>query len=167
MNEPSVHRQALPEGTRLQEFELRGLLGVGDFGVTYLGWNTELQIPVAIKEYLPSDCAVRESNLSVVVKSQDDAEVYEWGLEGFLDVAQRLARFKHPNIVQIYRFFRTHGTGYIVMEYVEGQTLSERLKEHGVVSEGQLRQILLLLEGLEEVHRSGLTHRDIKLGNYR
>ena len=64
------------------------------------------------------------------------------------------------------RLFRTHGTGYIVMEYVEGQTLSKRLKERGVVSEGQLRQILLpLLDGLEEVHRSGLIHRDIKPEN--
>ena len=166
MNEPSVHHQALPEGTRLQEFELRGFLGAGGFGIAYLGWNTELQIPVAIKEYLPSDCAVRERSLSVVAKSRDDAAVYEWGLESFLEEARMLARFKHPNIVQIYRFFRAHGTGYIVMEYVEGQTLSERLKEHGVVSEEQLRQILLpLLEGLEEVHRSGLTHRDIKPGN--
>ena len=166
MNEPSVHHQALPEGTRLQEFELRGFLGAGGFGIAYLGWNTELQIPVAIKEYLPSDCAVRERSLSVVAKSRDDAAVYEWGLESFLEEARMLARFKHPNIVQIYRFFRAHGTGYIVMEYVEGQTLSERLKEHGVISEGQLRQILLpLLEGLEEVHRSGLTHRDIKPGN--
>ena len=166
MNEPSVHHQALPEGTRLQEFELRGFLGAGGFGIAYLGWNTELQIPVAIKEYLPSDCAVRERSLSVVAKSRDDAAVYEWGLESFLEEARMLARFKHPNIVQIYGFFRAHGTGYIVMEYVEGQTLSERLKEHGVVSEGQLRQILLpLLEGLEEVHRSGLTHRDIKPGN--
>ena len=166
MNEPSVHHQALPEGTRLQEFELRGFLGAGGFGIAYLGWNTELQIPVAIKEYLPSDCAVRERSLSVVAKSRDDAAVYEWGLESFLEEARMLARFKHPNIVQIYRFFRAHGTGYIVMEYVEGQTLSERLKEHGVISEEQLRQILLpLLEGLEEVHRSGLTHRDIKPGN--
>ena len=166
MNEPSVHHQALPEETRLQEFELRGFLGAGGFGIAYLGWNTELQIPVAIKEYLPSDCAVRERSLSVVAKSRDDAAVYEWGLESFLEEARMLARFKHPNIVQIYGFFRAHGTGYIVMEYVEGQTLSERLKERGVVSEGQLRQILLpLLEGLEEVHRSGLTHRDIKPGN--
>ena len=166
MNEPSVHHQALPEGTRLQEFELRGFLSASGFGITYLGWNTELDIPVAIKEYFPSDCAVRERSLSVVAKSPDDAEVYEWGLESFLEEARMLARFKHPNIVQVYRFFRAHGTGYIVMEYVEGQTLSERLKEREVISEGQLRQILLpLLEGLEEVHRSGLTHRDIKPGN--
>ena len=166
MNEPSVHHQALPEGTRLQEFELRGFLGAGGFGIAYLGWNTELQIPVAIKEYLPSDCAVRERSLSVVAKSRDDAAVYEWGLESFLEEARMLARFKHPNIVQIYRFFRAHGTGYIVMEYAEGQTLSKRLKERGVVSERQLRQILLpLLDGLEEVHRSGLIHRDIKPAN--
>ena len=166
MNEPFVHRQALPEGTRLQEFELRGFLGASGFGITYLGWDTELDIPVAIKEYLPSDYAVRERSLSVVAKSPDDAEVYEWGLKSFLDEARMLACFKHPGIVQIYRFFRAHGTGYIVMEYVEGQTLSERLEERGVVSEGQLRQILLpLLEGLEEVHRSGLTHRDINPRN--
>ena len=166
MNEPSVHRQALPEGTRLQEFELRGFLGASGFGITYLGWDTELDIPVVIKEYLPSDYAVRERSLSVVAKSPDDIKVYEWGLKDFLEEAQKLACFKHPSIVQIYRFFRAHGTGYIVMEYVEGQTLSECLKERGVVSEGQLRQILLpLLDGLEEVHRSGLTHWDIKLGN--
>ena len=60
MSEGSVHRQALPAGTRLQEFELRRYLGSGGFGIVYLGWNTELDIPVAIKEYLPSDCAVRE-----------------------------------------------------------------------------------------------------------
>ena len=166
MSEQPAHRQALPEGTRLQEFELRRFLGAGGFGIAYLGWNTELNILVAIKEYLPSVCAVRERSLSVVPKSADDEEMYEWGLARFLEEARVLARFKHRSIVQIYRFFRAHGTGYIAMEYVEGQTFSDWLAGREPLSEAELREILLpLLDGLEEVHRSGVMHRDIKPGN--
>ena len=166
MSEHPTHRQALPEGTRLQEFELHRFLGAGGFGIAYLGWNTELNIPVAIKEYLPSDCAVRERSLSVAPKSAADEDVFEWGLDRFLEEARVLARFKHRSIVQIYRFFRAHGTGYIAMEYVEGQTLSEWLKGREPLAEAEVRSILLpLLDGLEEVHRSGVMHRDIKPGN--
>ena len=166
MNEQPAHRQALPEGTRLQEFELRRFLGAGGFGIAYLGWNTELDIPVAIKEYLPSDCAVRERGLSVVPKSADDEAMYKWGLARFLEEAQVLARFNHRSIVQIYRFFRAHGTGYIAMEYVEGWTFSDWLASRDPLTERELRAILLpLLDGLEEVHRSGVVHRDIKPGN--
>ena len=166
MSEHPAHRQALPEGTRLQEFELHRFLGAGGFGIAYLGRNTELDIPVAIKEYLPSDCALRERSLSVAPRSADDVEVYEWGLERFLEEARVLARFRHRNIVQIYQFFRAHGTGYIAMEYVEGQTLSDWLAGRDPLSEAELREILLpLLDGLEEVHRSGVMHRDIKPGN--
>ena len=166
MSEQPVHRQALPEGTRLQEFELRRFLGAGGFGIAYLGWNAELDIPVAIKEYLPSDCAIRERSLSVAPKSAADEDVFEWGLDRFLEEARVLARFRHRSIVQIYRFFRAHGTGYIAMEYVEGQTLSEWLKGREPLSETEVRGILLpLLDGLEEVHRAGVMHRDIKPGN--
>ena len=166
MSEQPAHRQALPEGTRLQEFELRRFLGAGGFGIAYLGWNTELDIPVAIKEYLPSDCAIREDDFSVLPKSADDEEMYEWGLERFLQEAQVLARFKHRSIVQVYRFFRGHGTGYIAMEYVEGQTLSNWLADRSPLSELELRGILFpLLDGLKDVHHNGLIHRDIKPGN--
>ena len=166
MSEQPVHRQALPEGTRLQEFELRRFLGAGGFGIAYLGWNSELDIPVAIKEYLPSDCAIRERSLSVAPRSADDEDVFEWGLDRFLEEARVLARFRHRSIVQIYRFFRAHGTGYIAMEYVEGQTLSEWLKGREPLAEAGVRGILLpLLDGLEEVHRAGVMHRDIKPGN--
>ena len=166
MSEQPAHRQALPEGTRLQEFELRRFLGAGGFGIAYLGWNAELNIPVAIKEYLPSDCAIRERSLSVAPRSEADEDVFEWGLDRFLEEARVLARFRHRSIVQIYRFFRAHGTGYIAMEYVEGQTLSEWLKDREPLSEAEVRGILLpLLDGLEEVHRAGVMHRDIKPGN--
>ena len=93
------HRLALPQGTRVQDFEFHRVLGHGGFGITYLGWNLALDIPVAIKEYLPADLAMREQDMSVLPKSSGDEADFHWGLDRFLDEARVIARFKHPNIV--------------------------------------------------------------------
>ena len=160
------HRLALPQGTRMQDFEFHRVLGHGGFGITYLGWNIALDIPVAIKEYLPADLAMREQDMSVLPKSSGDEADFQWGLDRFLDEARVMARFKHPNIVQVQHFFQAHGTAYIVMEYVEGETLSDFLKRRGTLTESELKNILLpLLAGLIEVHEAGILHRDIKPGN--
>ena len=160
------HRLALPPGTRVQDFEFHRVLGHGGFGITYLGWNIALDIPVAIKEYLPADLAMREQDMSVLPKSSGDEADFQWGLDRFLDEARVMARFKHPNIVQVQHFFQAHGTAYIVMEYVEGETLSDFLKRRGTLTESELKNILLpLLAGLIEVHEAGILHRDIKPGN--
>ena len=160
------HRLALPQGTRVQDFEFHRVLGHGGFGITYLGWNMALDIPVAIKEYLPADLAMREQDMSVLPKSSGDEADFHWGLDRFLDEARVMARFKHPNIVQVQHFFQAHGTAYIVMEYVEGETLSDHLKRKGILTESELKNILLpLLAGLVEVHEAGILHRDIKPGN--
>ena len=160
------HRLALPQGTRVQDFEFHRVLGHGGFGITYLGWNIALDIPVAIKEYLPADLAMREQDMSVLPKSSGDEADFQWGLDRFLDEARVMARFKHPNIVQVQHFFQAHGTAYIVMEYVEGETLSDLLKRRGTLTESELKNILLpLLAGLVEVHEAGILHRDIKPGN--
>ena len=160
------HRLALPPGTRVQDFEFHRILGHGGFGITYLGWNVALAIPVAIKEYLPADLAMREQDMSVLPKSSGDEADFHWGLDRFLDEARVMARFKHPNIVQVQHFFQAHGTAYIVMEYVEGETLSDFLKRKGTLTESELKNILLpLLAGLVEVHEAGILHRDIKPGN--
>ena len=160
------YRLALPQGTSIDDFEFHRVLGHGGFGLTYLGWNLPLDIPVAIKEYLPSDLAVREADLSVVPKSSSDASDFRWGLERFVDEARTLARFDHRQIVKVYRFFEAHGTAYIAMEYAEGETLSERLARQGTLSEAELLDILFpLLDGLAVVHRENFLHRDIKPGN--
>ena len=160
------HRLALSQGTRVQDFQFHRVLGHGGFGITYLGWNVTLDIPVAIKEYLPADLAMREQDMSVLPKSAGDEEDFHWGLDRFLDEARVMARFRHPNIVQVQHFFQAHGTAYIVMEYVEGETLSDLLKRRGTLMETELNNILLpLLVGLIEVHEAGILHRDIKPGN--
>ena len=157
---------ALPPGYRIQEYELVRVLGSGGFGITYLGYEHNLDKAVAIKEYLPNDLAVRGDNNSVLPKSTQDKADYEWGLERFLNEAQTLARFDHRHIIKIHRFFRAHGTGYIVMEYAEGETLSALLQRKGTLTEAELKPILFpILDGLEAVHQADFLHRDIKPGN--
>ncbi len=166
MGEEQQHRLALPKGTRIRDFEFHRVLGHGGFGITYLGWNITLDIPVAIKEYFPSDLATRERNLSVVPQTAQAAPDFKWGLERFLDEARILARFQHPGIVRIHHFFEAHRTAYIAMEYVEGESLSAYLKRKGTLSEKELKGILdPLLGALEVVHRADFLHRDIKPAN--
>ena len=164
MNEQ--HRLALPQGTRIRDFEFHRVLGHGGFGITYLGWNLSLDIPVAIKEYLPADLATREQDGSVVPQTSQAVADFQWGLERFLDEARTLARFQHPNIVRVHQYFEAHSTAYIVMEYAEGETLSAYLERKGTLSEAELTGILYpLLNALEVVHQADFLHRDIKPGN--
>ena len=157
---------ALPPGYRIEEYELVRVLGSGGFGITYLGYDHHLDKAVAIKEYLPNDLAVRTDNNSVLPKSTQNKADYEWGLARFLNEAQTLARFDHRHIIKIHRFFRAHGTGYSVMEYAEGETLSEVLQRKGTLTEAELKAILFpILDGLEAVHEADFLHRDIKPGN--
>ncbi|MBU0500911.1 MAG: serine/threonine protein kinase [Gammaproteobacteria bacterium] len=95
------------------------------------------------------------------------AEDFGFGLKRYLDEAKALARFQHPNIVRILDHLEAQGTAYIVMEYEEGETLAERLKRgRGSLSEAEILDLCLsLLQGLREVHKAGLLHRDIKPGN--
>ena len=166
MSEEQQHRLALPQGTRIRDFEFHRVLGYGGFGITYLGWNVALDIPVAIKEYLPADLATRESDLSVVPQTTQAASDFQWGLERFLDEARTLARFQHPNIVRVHHFFEAHSTAYIAMDYVEGEDLLAYLRRKGTLSEDELKGILYpLLDALEVIHRADFLHRDIKPGN--
>ena len=166
MNETQQPLNALPQGHRLQEYELVRVLGFGGFGMTYLGFDHNLDKAVAIKEYLPSDIAIRTGDNSVVPQASQFRDDFEWGLDRFLDEARALARFDHRHIIKVHRFFEAHGTAYIVMEYAEGETLSAFLERKETLKEAELKAILSpILDGLEVVHGVDFLHRDIKPGN--
>ena len=166
MNEKIIHRGALPKSTHVQEFEFQQVLGHGGFGITYKGWNTILEMTVAIKEYMPTDIAIRGSDRSVQPKSGDDEKDFHWGLDRFLDEARMLARFDHPGIVRVQQFFEAHGTAYIVMEHLKGPTLHALYKDGKVSNEQQIRNLLEpILDALEQIHDAEFLHRDIKPSN--
>ena len=160
------HAYALPSGFMLEEYQIERVLGSGGFGITYYAWDRHLDKAVAIKEYLPNEFAVRYEDTTVAPKSSSDAETYEWGLTRFLEEARILAGFDHPNINKVYRRLEAHGTAYMVLEYLPGESLSVRLKRTGRLSPDEVWCLFNeLLSGLSEVHRQDYVHRDIKPGN--
>jgi len=166
MPPPPTYRNALALGTLLQEYRLDSVLGAGAFGMTYLAWDTHLEKKVAIKEYLPTDIAVRALDGSVLPITSDSTHDYRWGLDRFLLEARTLARFSHPNIVRVNRYFESHGTACVVMDYEDGESLAQVLKANPNPSEEQLLKLTLpLLDGLFAVHDAGFLHRDIKPAN--
>lgn len=161
------YKNALPTGYRLYDYHIESVLGAGSFGITYKALDKGLNQHVAIKEYLPHSCAFREGYSTVAPKATHSKEDYEWGLTRFQDEAQNLAKFKHPNIVRVVRYFPANGTAYLVMEYEEGETLGTYLKRiKRCLSEKEVLNIFKpILEGLHVVHEGGLLHRDIKPDN--
>lgn len=149
-------------------YQVARVLGHGGFGITYLGWDANLQIKVAIKEYLPREWAHRDANVGQVVANSSDAQVhFQTGLNNFLAEARTLAKFQqHPGIVSVLSFFPAFGTGYMVMEYVEGQTLKSYLQQYGQLAWTQTLDIFMqIMDALRAVHKAGLLHRDIAPDN--
>ena len=161
-----THQNALPLGSMLMEYRLASVLGAGGFGITYLAHDTNLEKDVAIKEYLPGAVAVRGSGGAVLPTTSGLEKEYRWGLDRFIQEARTLAKFSHPHIVRVNRFFEANGTGYMVMDYEAGESLKAWLQRNPFPPEPTLRAMLApLLDGLEKVHAAGFLHRDIKPDN--
>jgi serine/threonine protein kinase len=161
---------ALPCRTLLHaQYWIGRVLGMGGFGLTYLAWDTGLETPVAIKEYLPKAFARRNAgSLDVRAHSSEDQAHYDYGLHAFLREAKTLAKFDHPHIVKPRNVFEENNTAYIVMDYLEGETLQDYLERQPGqrLSPARALEILLpVLAGLEQVHAQGFIHRDIKPPN--
>ena len=158
---------ALPRGTRLAEFELLRVLGIGGFGIVYLALDHALEREVAIKEYMPSSLVGRSAAQQVSLLSQANAESFALGLRSFVNEARLLARFDHPALVKVHRYWEANGTAYMAMPYYTGRNLhAVRRRMDQPPHEAWLRGLLEpLLGALERLHREGVYHRDISPDN--
>lgn len=160
----------LPHRTLLRGRYLigRSLGNPGGFGITYVAWDMATETKVAIKEYLPREIAGRSHNgTTVQPHTESDSDDFRYGLEQFLAEAKALSLFDHPNIVRIRDFFEENLTAYLVMEYVEGISLWEFLKQsQGKIPEKRALELMMpILDGLRAIHAKGFLHRDLKPQN--
>ena len=145
-------------------------LGQGGFGITYLGYDLNLNIKVAIKEYYPEGCVTRDigTKTLVVTLAQEKAEWFESGKTKFMNEAKMLANFSGDSgIVNVRNFFHENGTAYIVMDYVEGETLKQYAERRGgrIPADELLRQFKPLFASIMRIHEVNLLHRDISPDN--
>ena len=172
MNNPGITDElkiALPIGVVLHHYRLEAVLGHGGFGIVYKGRHEDLGAEVAIKEYLPAGIAVRDATAVQPLSSHARGD-YEEGLRRFMEEAKRLLQFNQPNLVRCRDFFRANGTAYLVMDFEDGLSLAELLRQREAAQdpfdEDDLRRIILpLLDGLAVVHEHAVLHRDIKPAN--
>ena len=156
----------LAPDTQIREYHLQGVLGEGGFGIVYRAYDTGLDRTVAIKEYMPCALASRGVSHQIQVIPQH-REAFEAGLRSFLNEARLLAKFSHPALVHVYRFFEENGTAYMVMRYYEGQTFRAfLLGQQQSMNEQWLKAMLTpILDGLEMLHAADCYHRDIAPDN--
>ena len=166
--EENLH--CLRKGTRLiGRYTIEKVLGQGGFGITYLGIDELHEKKVAIKEFFPQGIVTRniEYEDAVTVTFVGKKDNYNKGKEKFLKEARIMARFsKDEGIVKVQDFFEINNTAYIVMEYLEGITLKQYLRENDRIEPEELLELFVpLIESLDEIHSQGLIHRDISPDN--
>jgi serine/threonine protein kinase len=158
---------ALPVGTRLQEYVIRSVLGEGGFGIVYLAHDEMLAWDVAIKEYLPASLARRGAGMQVEVRIADKLALFQKGMRRFVNEAHILARFKHPALVSVLRLMEANGTAYMVMPYYRGKTLREMVRAgfHAKTTEDLFSFLLPVLDGLAQIHSVPCYYLDISSDN--
>ena len=138
---------ALTSGTKLGPYEIQSPLGAGGMGEVYRAKDTRLDRAVAVK-ILPAH-----------LSANFDAR------QRFEREARAISSLNHPNICTLHDVGNQNGTEYLVMEYLEGETLADRLMKGPLSPEQVLKYGIEICEGLEKAHRSGVIHRDLKPGN--
>lgn len=166
---PAPH--VLPLRTILNGKYLLGrAIGQGGFGILYLGWDLNLDMKLAIKEYYPDGFVTRDCRAGTTLApyAGEAAGFFADGLGKFIGEAKRLAKFYSlPGIVSVRDYFRENGTAYIIMEFIEGQTLKDYLAKSGgrLSPEEALSRFRPLMDSLAEVHAHDIIHRDISPDN--
>lgn len=163
---PAVYSPQLPKGVRLQNgnYAVGEVLGQGGFGITYKGGDLSLRRYVAIKEFFPQGCARYDS--TVQPGGTLSAADYAGVKAKFIEEARTLARFSDPGIVRVFGVFEENNTAYMVMEFLEGSTLSKRIAERTMLDEAEAVSIAEKVgNALKVVHEAGIIHRDLKPDN--
>ena len=154
----------LAAGTRLDVYDIAGVLEQGRFSITYVARDASGG-EVLIKEFLPQEFALREDG-TVRAREVEDRTPLRFWLRSFLEKAVLLQKLNHPGLIRVLKQFEANGTGYYVTERVAGETLQAIVERQGMLSEAQLRRLLApVLSGLEQAHAVGLLHRDIRPQN--
>jgi serine/threonine protein kinase len=159
---------ALPVGTRVGEFEIQEVIGVGGFGIVYRASEPALEREVALKEYMPMGMVGRGADGRVTLRSRSHADDFTLGLRSFVNEARLLARFDHPALVKVHRFWEANGTAYMAMPFYRAQTLRQRRQDMGAQPPTQawlMSMVEPLLGALAEMHRADVYHRDIAPDN--
>jgi len=161
----------LPAGTVVGGYSIIRKLAAGGFGVVYLAEDEERHL-VALKEYLPASLAERVPGELVPRVKPDKLPLYRLGLKSFFEEGRSLAQIAHPSVVSVLNFFRENETVYMVMNYLQGDTLQDfivtarDLKRDKVFRESTIRSLFdEVLRGLRIVHQHKMLHLDIKPAN--
>jgi len=159
----------LRPGTILADRYIIGeVIGQGGFGITYKGFDTNLGSVVAVKEFYPSRCVSRaENEARVSVFSGERKQEYKAMLKRFLEEARNAALFwNEPDIVNVLAYFEQNGTAYMIMEYIEGILLKQRLEKEGRLKPQEASiYMCAILQALSKIHEKGMIHRDISPDN--
>lgn len=163
------NQNMLQVGTILHgTYKIESYLSSGGFGNTYLAKNIEFDETYAIKEFFVKGVCQRDGNSTTIsVSNAENTNSFEQQREKFKKEARRLRSLSNPHIVKVYDLFEENGTAYYVMDYVDGENLSARLKRtNAPLTESAVRNYLnQILDGLEAIHNEGMFHLDIKPAN--
>lgn len=159
----------LSQDTFLQDGKYRiiRVLGQGGFGITYLAEHTLLDKLVAIKEFFPKEYCERDETTShVTIGLKNSSELVETLKTKFLKEAKNISKLDHPGIVRIFDIFQENGTAYYIMDYVEGESLSSKIKRDGAMAEAEAICLLRkIASAISHIHAQSMNHLDIKPAN--
>lgn len=157
---------ALPAGTVIAGYRIVRVLGAGGFGITYEGESPVTGRRVAIKEFFPRGIASRKGATEIIY-AERDSELVTWALKRFESSTTEQCRLKHPNIVEVFHYLADNDTGYMFMDYVEGQTFEHWLRERpNLPTVEEVRPLLEpVFDALDYLHGMNFIHRDVAPDN--
>ena len=162
----SDYPNALPAGTRIRDYSIVSVIGIGGFSIVYKAMDNALMREVAIKEYFPGGIALRDNEGKVHPQTRE-IDAFHKGIESFLKEGKLLAQFDHPALVRVYRFWEERGTAYLAMRLYNGVTLRDAVKAGTwSANEHTLPALLLpICDALDVLHSAHCYHRDVAPDN--